>query len=114
MTSQEPFLVGVEYGDERHLRQVETLAKEVDAHQDIVHARPEIVHYLHPVESGHVAVYVVGLHVVVEQIFRQFLGHALRERGNQDALVLMAAREYLVEQVVYLVFRGSYLYLRVK
>ena len=39
---QEPLLVGVEDRDERDLGQVEPLAQEVDAHEDVEDAAPEV------------------------------------------------------------------------
>ena len=101
--TQEPFLVGIEDGNERDFRQVETFTQQVHADQHVVDTGAQVVHDLHAVECGHVAMDIVGLDTVIEQIFRQFLGHALGQRGNQHTLVAMAARKDLVEQIVDLI-----------
>ena len=44
--AQEALLVGVEDGDERHLGQVEALAQEVDADEDVVLAQPQLTEQL--------------------------------------------------------------------
>ena len=45
---KEALLVRVENGDERHLGQVEALAQEVDADQDVVLAEPQLADDLDP------------------------------------------------------------------
>ena len=43
---------------------------------------------------------VADPHALVEEVVGEVLGHLLRQRGDQDALVLLDARVDLVEQVV--------------
>src|SRR5690606_37639870 len=54
--SQEPFLVGIEHGDERHLRKVEALAQQVDADEHVEGAAPQIAQNLDALERVDVAV----------------------------------------------------------
>ena len=113
MTAQEALLVGIEDGNERHFRQVEALAEQIDAHQHVVGAVAKVLQYLDTVQRGHLAMDVGGLYVVVEQVFAQLLGHALGQRGDQHALLFLDALGYLLHQVVYLVLCRPHLYLRV-
>ena len=48
--AQEALLVGVEDGHQRHLRQVETLAQQVDADQHVVLAQPQLAQELDPAQ----------------------------------------------------------------
>ena len=57
---------------------------------------------------------VVGPHIMVEQIRREFLGHALGERGHQYALIAFGPDENLIEQVVDLVFARTHFNLGVE
>ena len=50
LAAQEAFLVGVEDRDERHLRQVEPLAEEVDADEHVVVAEPQLADDLDALE----------------------------------------------------------------
>ena len=111
---QEPFFVGVDDGDERHLGQVETFTQQVHAHEHVENPGTEVAHNLHAVQGGHVAVDVVGADAVVQQIFCQFLCHALGEGGGEHTLVAVYTSENLVHQVVYLVLAGPHLYLGVE
>ena len=52
-----------------------------------------------------------GLDVVVHQVFRQFLCHALGEGGDQHTLPTVTACQDLVHQVVNLVLALAHLYL---
>ena len=108
MTTQESFLVGIEDGHQRHFWQVETFAKQVDANEHIEQSGSQVGHDFHTVEGGHVGMNVVGPHIVVQEIRREFLGHALGKRGHQHALIAFGSDENLIEQVVDLVFARSH------
>ena len=51
MAAQESFLVGVEDGNQRYFRQVESLAQEVYADEDIIHAGAQSVENLYAVHG---------------------------------------------------------------
>ena len=102
-------LVGVKYGYQADLRQVQSLPEEVDAHDHVVHAQAEVPKYLAALEGVYLRVEVVGLDVHLLEVVRQLLGHALSEGGDQAPLALLHAIPYLVQQVVYLSLGGLHL-----
>src|SRR3954471_14668778 len=61
LRAQEAFLVRVEYRDQRHFRQVETLAQQVDAHQHVELAQAQVADDLHPLHGLHFGVQVAHL-----------------------------------------------------
>ncbi|KAF1858232.1 hypothetical protein Lal_00014732 [Lupinus albus] len=113
LAAQEAFLVGVQHGDERHFRQVKTLAQQVDADDDVERAQAQVAQDFHALHRVDVAVQVAHLDAVVGQVFRQLLGHALSQRRDQHALVLLDAVRDLAHQVVHLRPRGLHDDLRV-
>ena len=78
------FLVGVQDGDERDLRDVESFAQQVDADEHVVVAaqRPD---QFDAFERLHVGVHVAHAHVEVAVVIGQVFGHALGQRGDEDA-----------------------------
>ena len=107
--AQEALLVGVEDRDERHLRQVEPLAQQVDADEDVVLAEPQLADDLDPLERVDLGVEVARLHARLEQVVGQVLGHLLRQRRDEHALARLLALADLVQQVVDLVLRRAQL-----
>ena len=95
-----PLLVRVEDRDQRHLRQVEPLAKQVDADDDIVNAEPQCAQDLDPLEGVDLAVQVVGANPHLLQVLGEILGHPLGQRGDQRPLVLRDPDVDLGQQVV--------------
>ena len=112
--AQEAFLVGVEYSHERHFRQVESLTQQVHTHKHVDVALAQVLEYAHTVHRVHIGVYVVHTHVLVQQIRRQLLRHALGQRSHEHTLVALHSLLYLLHQVVYLVECRAHDYLRVK
>ena len=98
--AQEALLVGVEDRHQRHLGQVEALAEQVDADQDVVLAQAQVAEQLDPLEGVDLGVEVAGADAGVEEVVGEVLGHLLGQRGDQDPLVLVGARADLVDQVV--------------
>ena len=82
LAAQEALLVRVEDGDERHLRQVEALAQQVDADEHIELAQPQVADELHALDGLHVRVHIAHAHAHRAQIFRQVLRHLLRQRRH--------------------------------
>ncbi len=105
LPAQEALLVGVEDRDQRHLGQVEPLAKQVDADEDVVLAEPQLADDLDSVERVDLGVEVARLDTRLEQVVGQVLGHLLRQRRDERALAELLAAADLVQQVVDLVLR---------
>ena len=86
LAAQEALLVGVEDRHQRDLGQVEPLAQEVDADEDVVLAEPQVADDLDPFQGVDLRVQVADLDPVLEQVGGQVLGHLLGQGGDQDAL----------------------------
>ncbi len=80
---QEPLLVGVEDGDQRHFGQVETLPQQVDADQDVEDTEPQVADELDPGDGVDVGVQVLHADALLGQVLGQVLGHLLGEGGDQ-------------------------------
>jgi hypothetical protein len=85
LRAQKALLVGVEDGDQRHLRHVEPLAQQIDAHQDVELTQAQVADDLHPLDGVDVRVQVAHPHPVVGQVVGQVLCHAFGQGGDQDS-----------------------------
>ncbi|MDZ7790113.1 MAG: hypothetical protein U5L08_06395 [Xanthomonadales bacterium] len=56
--TQKALLVGVEDADQRAFGNVEPLAQQVDAHQHVIDAQPQVTDQLDPLQRFHVGVHV--------------------------------------------------------
>ena len=106
--AQEPFLVGVENTDERHLGDVESFAQEVDTHQYVELAQPQVADDLDPLDRFDIRVQVAHLDAVLVQVVGQVFGHPLGERGDQHTLAALDADIDLREQIVHLRLRRAH------
>ena len=100
LVSQEAFLVGIEDGDQRHFRQVQALAQQVDSHQHVELAQTQITQDVHAFKRAYIAMHVAGAYTAVQKMIGQVLGHLLGKRGYKHALVAVGALLRLVDDVV--------------
>ena len=112
LAAQESLLVGVEHRDERDLRQVEALAQEVHADEDVELAEPELADDRDPVERVDL-VEIARANAGLEQVVGEVAGHLLGQRRDEDALARLLPMPDLVQEVVDLVARRAQLHLRV-
>ena len=103
--AQEPLLVGIENRHQRHLRQVEALAQQVDPDQNVVLPQPQLAQQLDPAQCVDLGVQVTNPDTHLEQVVGQVLGHLLGQGGHQRALVAFGAKADLPDQVVDLPLR---------
>src|SRR5664280_1725705 len=108
LTAQEPFLVGVQNGDQGDLRQVQTFAQQVDADQDVDVARAQLSQDVNACERIQVAVQILRLDAFLLEIVRQQLRTLLRQRRDEHALLLLDTLSYLADQVGHLVLTGTH------
>ena len=113
LRAQEAFLVGVQHCNERNLRDVESLAQQVDSDQHIELAQAQIANDLDAFHRVDVRVQVANFHPVLIEILGQVLGHALGERGYEHALAKPHPDVDLGEEIVDLGLRGSHFQYRV-
>ena len=109
LAAEEALLVGVEDRDERHLGQVEPLAQQVDADEDVVLAEAKVADDLDPLERVDLRVEVARADAGLEQVVGEVLGHLLRERRDERPLASLLAPADLVQEVVDLVPRRAQL-----
>ena len=112
--TQEALLVGVEDGHQRYRRDIEALAQQVHAHEDVEQAVLEVFDDLHALGGVHVGVDVAAADAYLGEILVQFLCHSLGQRGDEHPLVPLGPRAYLLDEVVDLVLYGPDLDGRVK
>ena len=103
---EEALLVGVQNGHQAHLRQVQALPQEVDAHQHIELAQAQVPDDLHALDGLNIGVHVPHPDAGIFQILRQVLRHLLGEGGHQDPLVFGSAGADLVHEIVDLPLHG--------
>ena len=97
---QEALLVGVEDRHERHLGQVQALAEQVDADEDVEDAHPQLAQELDAPEGVDLGVEVLHPDAVLEEVVGEVLGHPLGQGGDQDALAALGPLADLAHQVV--------------
>ncbi len=107
------FLVRVEDRHERHFRQVQPLAQEIDADQHVEFAPPQVAQNLHSLQRFDLRVQIPAAHAHFGKIFREVFRHALRERGDQHSLVALGAHPNLLQQIVHLPLYRAYFDLRI-
>ena len=114
LAAEEALLVRVQDGHQRHLRQVQALPQEVDAHQHVELAQAQVPDDLHALDGLDVGVHVSHPDARVFEKFRQVLRHLLGQGRHQHPLVLRGTGANLVHQVVDLAGDGPYLHSRVQ
>jgi hypothetical protein len=110
--AQEALLVGIEDRHQPAFGDVEPLAQQVDAHQHVEGAEPQVAQDLDPLQRVDVRMHVAHADALFVQVFGQVLGHALGQRRDQRAVAGRRSAD-LVEQVVDLHLDGADLHRRV-
>ena len=90
--TQIPFFVGVEDADERDLRQIEPFAQQIDADEHVEDAGSQVAQDRDPLERVDLAVQVSHPQSVLDEKVGQILGHLLRQRRDQHALLARRAQ----------------------
>ena len=111
--AQETLLVGIEDRHQSHLRQVKTLTQEVYTNQHIEHAGTQILQNLHTLQRIDIGVDVAVADAHAVKIFRELLGHALRDGRHEHLLIALGTAVDLGNQVVDLTLRGAHLQRRI-
>ena len=114
LAAQEPLLVRVENRDQTHLRQIQSLAQEVDTDEHVVFAEPQVADELHALDRRDIRVHVPHAQPQPLHVLRQILGHTLGQRRHEHALTARGARADLVDEVVDLPRDGAHLHARVE
>jgi hypothetical protein len=92
LRAQEALLVGVEDGDEGAFGDVEPLAQQVDADEHVEGPEAEVAQDLDALDGVDVRMHVAHADALLVQVFGEVLGHALGQRGDEDAVAGGATR----------------------
>ena len=111
--TQKTFLVGIQNGHQRHLRQIQAFAQQVDAHQDIKQTQPQVANNLGTLDGVYIRMHVANLDPVFMQVVGQILRHSFGQHGNQYAFLLFRAQTNLAEHIVDLASCRPHFHLRV-
>ncbi len=111
--AQETLLVGVEDRDQPAFGDVEPLAQQVDADQNVVDTEAKVADQLDPLQRLDVGMHVADLDARLVQIFGQVLRHALGQRGDERAIALGGGELRFVNKVVHLALDRPHLDRRV-
>ena len=103
LAAEEAFLVGVEDGHQRAFRDVEALAQEVDADEDVEHAQAQVADDLDTLQRIDVGMQVADADAVFGEVFGEVLGHALGEGCDEDSTGLRDHGPAFMQEVVDLV-----------
>src|SRR2546430_5058227 len=82
-------LVGVEDGDQRHLRQVEALAQQVDADQHVESSLAQLAEDLHALDGVQLGVQPLAAQPRLAEVARQILRLPLGQRRDERPLLLL-------------------------
>ena len=93
IAAQKALLIGIENRNQRHLRQIQALTQKVNADEHVELAAAQTVDNLRTLNRRNLRMQIAHTHACLLQIFRQILGHALRQRRHQNTL---ASRSHLV------------------
>jgi hypothetical protein len=103
---RKPSLSASRIAHEGDLGQVETLAQQVDADEDVVLPETQLAQQLDPAQGVDVGVQVAHPHALLEQVVGEVLGHLLGQRRDEHPLVPSARVRISCEQVVDLALGG--------
>jgi len=107
LAAQETFLVGVQDGDQGAFRNVEALAQQVDPHQRIEGAEPQVADDLDALDRVDVGMHVAHPDALLMQVFGQILRHALGQHRDQRPIAFGRHLPHLAHQVVHLGAGGA-------
>ena len=100
--AQESLLVRVQYGNETHLRKIQSLPQEVYAYQNVKLPQAQVADYLHSLYCLDFRVHVPHPYAHAVKIFRQHLRHSLCKGSDQHPFPLGGGLLYLAQQIVHL------------
>ena len=105
-TAEEALLVGVQNGDQRDLGQIQTLAQQIDADQNVKLRHAQVADDLHPLQRPDIRVHIADADAVFLQKGGQILCHLFGQGGDEDALLPGCDLCDLAHEVVHLILDG--------
>ena len=111
--TQEAFLVCVQNGHKRDLRNVQPFTEQVDPHQYVKDVQTHIPDDLRPLQGIHIGMQILDPDAHLPHIIRQVLGHPLGQRGHQHFVFLCHFFVHFADQVIDLALHRTHLHLRI-
>ncbi len=114
LVAQEALFVCVQDAHERHLGQVESLSQQVNAHQHVKLSRAQIAQNLNTLKRAYIAVEIIGLNALIQEVIGKLLCHLLGKRCDEHALAGGHHVVDLSQNVVDLAFGRTHIYLGIQ
>lgn len=106
LRAQKADLVGIENRDKRDFGQVDPLAQQVDADEDIEFAGAQLGQNFDALDGLHLRVNVSHAQAQAAEVFRELLGHLFGERDDETPLSVLRPLADAGVDVLHLAFRG--------
>ena len=100
--TQETFFVSVQYGDQRNLRDIQTLSQQVYSYENVEYAHPQVSDYFKPFQRIYLGMEISYLDVHAFEIVGQTFGHLLGKRGYEYSLAFSCSLLDFSYEMVYL------------
>ena len=107
LTAEEALLVRVQNGHQPHLRNIQALTQQVNAHQHVELAQAQVTDDLHALNGSDIMVHIPAADAGIGEVIGQILRHFLGQGSHQAALALGDLGIDLADQVVDLPFYGA-------
>ena len=98
--SQETFLIGIEDRHQAHFRQVQALTQQVNAHQYVIGAHPQLPQQLNSLQGIDVTMQVTHTNTGLGEVVGKVLRHLLRQRCHQYAFIAFSPDADLFHQII--------------
>ena len=108
LAAQKALLVGIQNGHKAHLRQIQTLAQQVDAHHHIDAAQAQILDDLHTFEGIHLMVHILDLDPLLGEVISKIFRHFFGQGGHQYPLLPLDAGVDLSQKIHHLPFHRAH------
>ena len=98
--TQEPFLVSIEDGNQRHLGNIQPFPQQVDAHEYIELALAQCTQNLDSFDRANITMQITDVNADVSKVVGQLLGSAFGQCGHKDTPFLINTLSGLLDKIV--------------
>ena len=112
--TEKSFLVRVQYGHQRDLRNIQALPQQVDSHQHIEHIQTHIPDNFRPFQGVNIRMQIFYPDPQIPHIIGQLLRHPLGKCGDENFVVIFHFFIDLSHQIINLPFHRPHLHLGIQ
>ena len=112
--SEESLLIGIEYGNQRDLRNIHTLSQKIDTHQNIEYIQSQITDNLGSLQSVDIGMKIFHANAKFLHIAGQILCHSLGQCRDQHLILFRCFLPDLANQIVNLSLHRSNIDIRIQ